>query len=61
MDYYSNHFKQYSKETEIRFLKNGHSKSVTCVEVSSDFSFLYSGSKDGLVIKCKYLFVGFVC
>ncbi|CAD5116412.1 DgyrCDS5303 [Dimorphilus gyrociliatus] len=41
----------YSKETEVQILKNGHMKSVTCIEVTTDLSYLYSGSKDGLVIK----------
>jgi ribosomal RNA-processing protein 9 len=40
-----------SEET-IKSVK-GHTQSVTCVAVTPDEKYVYSGSKDGSIIKCK--------
>lgn len=32
-----------------------HRDSITCLCISNNGKFLYSGSKDGTIIKCKYL------
>lgn len=48
---------QYSelKPSNFTYLKcREHRNTVTCVCVSSDDKFIYSGSKDSGIVKCKY-------
>ena len=47
----SSQLSDYDKDN-IRIFR-GHQLSVTCLVVSSDDKFMYSGSKDGTIIKCK--------
>ena len=44
-------YEQPSVDDIIRF--RGHQLSVTCVVISTDNQFIYSGSKDCSIIKCK--------
>lgn len=51
---------QYSKikANDIRYLKcKEHRSTVTCICVSSDNKFMYSGSKDSGIVKCMYPYV----
>ena len=34
-------------------LFKGHPLSITCLATSSDDNYIYSGSKDGTIIKCN--------
>ena len=47
--------KNYVGGTSVRQLK-GHKMSVTCVCITADVKHLFSGSKDGSIIKCNSLF-----
>ena len=38
-------------DNNIKILKNGHKKTITCCVVSSDNQFIYSASKDSSIIK----------
>ena len=40
-------------EESIRILR-GHQLSVTCIAVTPDDKYIYSGSKDCCIIKCKF-------
>lgn len=43
---------KYVNGTVVRELK-GHRLTVTCVAVSNNGKYLFSGSKDGSIIKCN--------
>lgn len=45
----------YVGHKELIFLRcKDHKNSITCICLSSDGNILYSGSKDGSLVKCKF-------
>ncbi|KAJ1674239.1 pre-rRNA processing protein, partial [Spiromyces aspiralis] len=42
------------RNADVRYLKNGHHLSVTCVVVTPNGKYVYSGSKDGSIVKWDF-------
>ncbi|KAJ1920813.1 pre-rRNA processing protein [Mycoemilia scoparia] len=42
------------KNKDMRLFKNGHHLSITCVAATPDLKYLYSGSKDGSIVKWDF-------
>jgi ribosomal RNA-processing protein 9 len=49
---------KYVNGTVVRELK-GHRLTVTCVAVSNNGKYLFSGSKDGSIIKCNSIIINY--
>ncbi|PVU99429.1 hypothetical protein BB559_000730 [Furculomyces boomerangus] len=47
----ANKFANNFENLSVSEYKNGHHLSITCIAISSNIKFLYSGSKDGTVVK----------